>query len=243
VIIGVGASLGLWRVYQQVPRWQASRWVNSALLTLLGALLGARLYFVALYWPYYSQHPIEIIEIWLGGLAWPGAIMGAILLVALVSLSWRCSFGKVADALSPLAAPIAICAWLGCWVSGIAYGAVAPPGAFWGIPTLDETGLYALRIPVQALAAVSLLAFFLWLDGNPRLFRETGQRSSVTCLALAVNLLGFSLLRADPSPFWNGLRPDTWAAIIFTLASLVAFGISIFYPRAARQGLIKDTTT
>lgn len=241
-LIGAGASLGLWRVLQQVPRWQASRWLNSALFTLLGILIGSRLYFVFLHWTYYSQRPLEIAEIWLGGLAWPGAVLGGMLVIAIISLSWRHAFARVADCLSPLAAPLSICAWLGCWASGVAYGPLAPRGVIWGIPTPDESGVFTPRLPLQLLAAVTLLAFFLWLDRNPRALRGDGQRGALTFLALAVNLLVFSLLRVDPAPIWLGLRPDTWAAMIFTLLSLVGFGAAIFYPKIARQSLARKIT-
>lgn len=46
--------------------------------TIFG-IIGARLYYVVFEWGYYSQHPSEIIQIWNGGLAIYGGIIGGIL--------------------------------------------------------------------------------------------------------------------------------------------------------------------
>ena len=56
-------------------------WVDSLFMTvLIGTILGARLGHVFFYgWPYYSQHPLEILKIWEGGLASHGAVIGVII--------------------------------------------------------------------------------------------------------------------------------------------------------------------
>lgn len=46
--------------------------------TIFG-IIGARLYYVIFEWGYYSQHPSEIVQIWNGGLAIYGGIIGGIL--------------------------------------------------------------------------------------------------------------------------------------------------------------------
>jgi phosphatidylglycerol---prolipoprotein diacylglyceryl transferase len=214
--------MGMWRVAHSVPRWQAGRWLNCASFTLLGALAGARVGYAALHTRYFFLHPLEIFFIWQGGLSGMGAWIGALFAMLLVALRWHWSFAKTADGMTPLAAPLAITTWLGCWASGVAYGVALPPGIPWGVPAADETGSIGLRLPVQALAALSLLLFFLWLEIKERSWRQSGQRSSVTCLGVALNLLFFSFLRADPAPSWGGLRPDSWAGLLFTLASLGA---------------------
>ena len=55
-------------------------WVDSLFMTvLIGTILGARLGHVFFYgWPYYSQHPEDILKIWEGGLASHGAVIGVI---------------------------------------------------------------------------------------------------------------------------------------------------------------------
>lgn len=63
------------------------RWLGILLLWVLGAtIIGARLGHVFFYeWAYYSQHPIEIVKVWEGGLASHGGTIGIIIAVFLYS--------------------------------------------------------------------------------------------------------------------------------------------------------------
>ncbi|MDT6980101.1 prolipoprotein diacylglyceryl transferase [Levilactobacillus zymae] len=54
---------------------------DMILWALPAALIAARLYYVIFQWPYYSQHPGEIIAIWDGGIAIYGSLIGAGLVV------------------------------------------------------------------------------------------------------------------------------------------------------------------
>lgn len=57
---------------------------DMILWALPAAIIAARIYYVAFEWPYYSQHPAEIIRIWDGGIAVYGSLIGA--------ASWSSSF-------------------------------------------------------------------------------------------------------------------------------------------------------
>jgi prolipoprotein diacylglyceryltransferase len=201
--------------------------MNSALITLFGCLLGSRIAYVAFHSSYYAAHQLESVEIWKGGLAWPGAVAGGLLGLALVALVWRLPLALLADRLIPLASPLAIAVWLGCWQSGVAYGARLPQGAWWGLPTRDETGAVYLRFPVQPLAALTLVIFFWWLEVKSFPRERPGRLASLAGLGLAVNLMVFSLLRADPSQLWVGLRPDVWMAFGFALLCLLAYALTL----------------
>ena len=50
------------------------------MVTIVVAILGARAYYVLFEWPYYVQHPGEIIAIWHGGLAVHGGLIAGVLL-------------------------------------------------------------------------------------------------------------------------------------------------------------------
>ncbi|MBI4534086.1 MAG: prolipoprotein diacylglyceryl transferase [Candidatus Melainabacteria bacterium] len=53
--------------------------INGTLLSFVAGIVGARAYFVALSWPYFSVHPDEIIATWNGGLSIHGGIAGGLL--------------------------------------------------------------------------------------------------------------------------------------------------------------------
>jgi len=62
--------------------------IDYLLLALPLAVIGARLYYVFSEWSYYAENPISIIQIWNGGLAIYGAVIGA-LIAALIFCKWK----------------------------------------------------------------------------------------------------------------------------------------------------------
>lgn len=233
LLVGFGASLGLFRVFQTVPNWQAPRWLNAGLLTLSGCLVGARLAYVAPNWGYFEDHLLEVPQFWLGGVSWVGAFAGGLLAMISISQVWRIPLGKLADKLVPMIPPLGISIWLGCWITGVAYGSAAPEGAFWAIPGRDEFGLLVPRFPLQLLASVSLLAFCLLVEKKRLRLKRTGQKAILIFIGLTGNMLLFSFLRADPAPEWYGLRQDAWAAVFFFVISLVVTIVFFTHQRRA----------
>jgi prolipoprotein diacylglyceryltransferase len=229
--VGLGASLGLLQVRQRVPKWQAPRWMNAALLTLGGALLGARIGFTLFNLHYFSQHPLEALYIWQGGLDWPGAILGALLVMLLVARRWPISLARLSDAMLPMLPPIAIAAWLGCWQTGSAYGIAPAAPAWWAIPSLDETGVYARRLPVQLVSALLLAGFFIWHSSRLGNRRPAGQRASLALLGLMLDLFAASFVRADPIPLWAGMRADTWISGAFLILTIAAVLFTFLRPQ------------
>lgn len=45
---------------------------------IIGAIIGARIYYCLLSWEYFVQNPIEIIQLWHGGISIHGAILGGL---------------------------------------------------------------------------------------------------------------------------------------------------------------------
>jgi prolipoprotein diacylglyceryltransferase len=220
--VGIGVGLGLWRVARSAPQQHASTLVNMGLFVLAFALLGARLAYTLLDSAYFSAHLAEIPQIWLGGLAWPGAAAGAWLaLLALPQMlrgsrGSRIPFSWIADRLYPLLPPLSTATWLGCWNSGIAYGAALPTGTWWAVPSLDQSGGFNAHVPLQFLAALSLVVFFLLLERLLERYKQprpTGLLSAIAGAGVLLHLLIASLLRVDPSPHWHNLPSDTWLAL------------------------------
>jgi hypothetical protein len=208
--IGAGVVLSLLQVARFAPREAVLAWLDAALLVLFGALAGARLYFVFIHVDYFRNHPLEIPQIWLGGLDWPGAVLGGIFFFLGIVAVRDLALSQAADRLTHLVPPLAIAAWLGSWASGSEY--VLP---------VTWLGILSDRVPVPLLAALSLLCYYAWLEIRVTHTLVSGRRAGLIGLGLAVNLLGFSFLRSDPYPLWLGFRPDTWAAAAATIILLV----------------------
>ena len=201
--------MGLWSTAVKAGPRQAARVLDAALLTLLGGLVGARIVFVLLEMGYFHDHLAEVFMLWQGGLSWMGAVAGGLLALIVLALVQHRSLARLADQVAPLVLPLTLTAWLGCWMAGIAYGASVP----WGLPMVDESGSIARRVPVQLLAALSLLIYGAWLERRRTRLERSGVRATLAGMGLSLNLLIFSLLRADPAPHWLGQRLDFWVAL------------------------------
>jgi phosphatidylglycerol:prolipoprotein diacylglycerol transferase len=221
LFLAIGSSLGIYWIAREAPKNASHSRLNASLYMLLGGLVGGRMAFVIINWAYFRTHLLEIPQAWLGGVSWPGALGGGIIALALTAFLTKQSFGELADSLFPLVAITTISAWLGCWLSGCAYGREAT--SWWGIPAPDEWGISKPRWPVQPLGALLTLGILWGLEtfqdhkwlGAPGRFASLGVGG--ICLVLWV----LSYQRSDPAPLWNGYRLDTWAALgFFCLAGL-----------------------
>jgi len=74
---------------------------DLALWLVLGAVPGARLYYVLFEWKNYADRPAEIFAIWHGGIAIHGAILGGLLVLLIFGRINRIPFWQLADVVSP----------------------------------------------------------------------------------------------------------------------------------------------
>jgi prolipoprotein diacylglyceryl transferase len=89
------------------PKWLESLFIYLIVATVIGARLGHVLFYG---WDYYSQHPIEILYIWQGGLASHGGTLG--ILIALTIWSKKVSKRSILWVLDRVVVPTALVAAL-----------------------------------------------------------------------------------------------------------------------------------
>lgn len=219
-LLGLGCALGVWNMGRKEG--------HAAVIMLACALLGARAGYVWMHWQYYSLHGWEVFAFSSGGLDGPAAWMGGALAWFCLTLMQRKSFKKALDDSSTLFIPVLLAIWLGCWVEGVAYGALLPENSPLGRLNWQSTA--APRWPLPFLAAIGLVAVFYWLEKR-FLFAHDGLRGGLIYLSGLLSLLLISALRSDaPAPLWNGLRVDIWESLalffLFLLAWLLPMAIS-----------------
>ena len=103
VIIAAGFALGLW-VYLSHNRScgiHPDEGLDIILWSMLGAIVGARAYYVAFQWDHYKDNLKEIFNLRGGGLAIYGGIIGALIVAFIVCRSKKLPMLPVADAAFP----------------------------------------------------------------------------------------------------------------------------------------------
>ena len=65
------------------------------------AIISARIYYVIFSWDYYKDHPGQIIQIWEGGIAIHGALIGAFITTYVFTKHRGVSFWKTVDIAAP----------------------------------------------------------------------------------------------------------------------------------------------
>ncbi|MRR29289.1 hypothetical protein EG834_02900 [bacterium] len=222
LILGVGGSIALLRITQYTTADKRFRWLLAGVLTMAGAVIVARLGFAAAYHDYFSTHPQEIYRITSGGLSWPGALAGALLFAMISFFVFRLPLLKGFDLLSRMLLPMAAAVWLGGWQAGVGFGQLLPAGTWWGMMLRDESGLTALRVPVQPAAVISLLLIMGLIEWLIRGAKKDGLKAAVSFFVLSLHSLLFSFMRYDSVQSLFGIRLDSLAAIFFSvLASLL----------------------
>lgn len=228
IAVGIGAALGLFRVSRQ----RSGQWLDAGLIVLAFSLIGARIAYALLNAAYFRTHPLEVLEVWRGGLSAPGAVLGGTLGLVLAAALNKARVLRLADWLYPLIPPVAIGAWLGCWLTGVAYGPERPAGTWWAVQAIDEAGVMAARMPVQLGAALALAVFYYLMETLTPLPRPSGWLCSLGVSWLVLVSLVASFLRVDPTPLWNDLRLDTWVYLVLLVPY---FGLFAWLNFAARK--------
>ena len=213
LLIAFGSTLGLFWVAQQISRKEIRAIFSTGIWTLFGAAIVGRALFILVHWAYFRIYPIEIPQIWLGGISWPGAVAGGILTVAIFSAINKQNFAEVLDAMIPLLTTLTVSAWLGCWINGCIYG--PETHAWWGVPARDEWGEFATRWPLQAFGALLSILIALGVDQarDRGWLPVPGFAAALQTGGIALTLLWAAALRVDPVPQWRHLGLDTWTAL------------------------------
>jgi phosphatidylglycerol:prolipoprotein diacylglycerol transferase len=100
IMIAVGLYAGIQVALRDSPRRGISReaLMNVALLAAVLGVAGGRLYYVVQNNPsFFVHHPIQIIAVWQGGMAFFGAIFGGALAMAISAWRWRLPFWSLLD--------------------------------------------------------------------------------------------------------------------------------------------------
>ncbi|HBU12803.1 MAG TPA: prolipoprotein diacylglyceryl transferase [Clostridiales bacterium] len=231
IIIAAGIVFGVAvAVWQAKKRGYTSELIfDLMILALPLAIVGARVYFVAFEWEYYSQHTDQIVAIWNGGIAIYGAVIGGVLAAFIVSKWRKFPFGRLLDIAGPgLVLGQAIGRW-GNFVNQEAFGAAVTDPALQFFP-------YAVQVQDVFVGGETLNGWFqatffyesMWDIGVFVLLLFYAKRAKHDGNVFAMYLIGYGIGR-----FWiEGVRIFTLSAgelPISQILSVALIAIGVLY--------------
>jgi phosphatidylglycerol:prolipoprotein diacylglycerol transferase len=243
-LLGFGAFLWLarWRIRQpQLPygHWSAQDIDDFLFLGVMGVVLGGRLGYALLYKPdYYLSHPLEILQVWKGGMAFHGGLIGVILACWWFARSRKRHFLEVCDVIAP-------CVGIGFgavrfanFINGELWGRAADASLPWAMifPQAMDGGI--ARHPSQLYQMVGegvLLFGMLWLYARKP--RGLGQVAGMFLALYGSQRFVIEFFR-EPDAFlglrWLNLSQGQWYCL-----PMIAAGVAMWLwgrGRTAKQG-------
>jgi prolipoprotein diacylglyceryltransferase len=227
-LMALALGVGFWLAWNAARRANLAQSdvLDAATVGVLVGILAARAMYVSDHWSYFRDHTDQITQLWLGGLAWHGGLIGGAMGTAAFGAWRKLDVHAVFDALTPGLMGGAVLGWIGAYVAGVAYGREVFPGDRWWFLAADLPDIYGLRNPrfaTQLLGAAwaaicFVVATLAWPDERPRTKGQAHSpfvirhSSSVRCAATialysaGTFTLGFA--RGDTVPMLGAWRLD-----------------------------------
>lgn len=106
--------------------------IDLAFWLIIFGIIGARIYHILIELPYYISHPLEIIQIWHGGMAIHGAIIAGVITIYYFTKKHALDFWKICAILVP---GLALAQTVGRWGNYFNQELFGKPTSLpWGIP-------------------------------------------------------------------------------------------------------------
>ena len=214
---------------------------DALFFVVIAGIIGARLYHVfstpagcaenvpMCGWPWYSQHPIDALFVWNGGLGIFGAIIGGLIVVLLYVRHYKLPLVRYLD----IAAPALIIGQaIGRWGNFVNQELYGPPTALpWGIP-IDEAHRYGdfrdfTKYPLDTTRFHPLFLYesvinvigFIFLVVVARKWKRLKEGDVIL---LYMIWYGFNRM------FVESLRPDAWTLVNgLPTAQLISIGLVV----------------
>jgi len=191
--------------------------VNLIFYTIIIGLIGARLYYVLFNLDYYLKYPLEIIEIWNGGMAIHGGIIAGLLFIFLYTKKYNTKLLKILDiVVVGLILGQAIGRW-GNFFNGEAFGGITTLEHLQNLhlPQFIIDGMYiqgSYHEPTFLYESIwCLIGFIILLILRNYKYLRNGQ---LTCAYLIYYSLGRLII--------EGLRTDSLMLGPFRIAQVVS---------------------
>ncbi len=208
------------------------KWLESLFIYLIVAtIVGARLGHVFFYgWDYYSQHPIEILYVWQGGLASHGGVLGII--IAMIIWSMKVSKRSILWVLDRVVVPsvfIAALIRLGNLMNSEIYG--IQTSMPWGF-IFERNHETVAKHPTQIYEALSYLLTFgvlLYMYWKTKAKDYQGMLVGVFFIMVFTSRFLIEFIKEDQEAFEAGmsLNMGQWLSIPFVVTGIILIVLAI----------------
>lgn len=230
ILISAAILLGTYLAMREAQRrgLNIDHVINTIIVSVPAAFIGARLYYVLFNWEYYSRFPAEIPATWHGGLAIHGGLIGAFLAAYFMLKKYRISFWTGADLAAPsIALGQAIGRW-GNYFNQEAYGYTVDPQKIPWAMYIDG----AYRHPTflyESLWDLGVFIFLLWFRRREGI--KTGDIFLSYALLYSVGRLVVEGFRTDSLM----LTPTLRAAQVVSAVVIIAAAALLYYRHRRQQ--------
>jgi len=176
----------------------------------LGTVVGARLGHCLFYEPaYYMQNPVEIVQIWRGGLASHGAGVGILIALYIFSRVERLPYLWILDRMAIAVALAGFLIRTGNLFNSEIFG--LPTDLPWGFEFVRSPDWYRPPVnaqpchPTQIYEALSCLAIFLWLCSKKMQKSFPGFRFGIFLVSLFTARFLIEFLKISQVDFESGM--------------------------------------
>jgi phosphatidylglycerol---prolipoprotein diacylglyceryl transferase len=229
LLLAIGVVLAARLAERRWAQWGRDRHQLAAIWVpvVISGVVGARLYHVATDYQLFEGNWGRVFEIWKGGLAIWGAVLGGGIAVFVMCRIRRLDFLRVSDAIAP---GLLVAQALGRWGNyfnqelfgkpttlpwGLEIDLAHRPAGYTQYTTFQPTFLY------ESLYCLAALFALLWIERRVRLRR--GQVFALYVVMYTFGRFWFETLRIDPAHHVAGLRINDWVSI-----GVFLFGVGYF---------------
>jgi phosphatidylglycerol:prolipoprotein diacylglycerol transferase len=216
------------RMPQHAAVGWTSRDVDDVLFYgVLGVVIGGRLGYCLFYKPgYYAEHLLEVVQVWKGGMAFHGGLIGVLLALAWFGRQRGRGFFEVADLIGPCVPTGIAAVRIGNFINGELWGRQASADLPWAMvfpQAQDGVARHPSQL-YQALGEGLLLFVVLWVYARKP--RATGQISGVFMMGYGAMRFVAEYFR-QPDDFL-GLRAFSLSQGQWLSLPMIAAGIAIY---------------
>lgn len=230
IFIFIGMLVACFLIYKEAKKRgiEEDFLVNLTFNTIIIGIIGARLYYVLFNFSYYLDNPVEIFQIWNGGLAIHGGIIAGLLFIIYYCKKHEVSLWKILDIIVVgLIIAQAIGRW-GNFFNSEAYGPITTAAHLksLGIPQFIIDGMYILgeyRQPTFFYESVwCLFGFLAMLIIRQYKYLKIGQLTSFYLIWYGIIRFIIEAMRTD-SLMLGPLKMAQLVSLVFIVSGIIIF--------------------